>query len=236
MLSGGEPTLHPTSGLLIGWPLERDRADPAEHQRVQDRPRRRAAGPAAPPPGTGRGLPAVRWAAAPILQAPPRGDLDGSSSGRSAAVGAEIFTTLTMTAAMGVNDDEIGDVIQGPWTPPTSAASVHPAGVRLGPLAALDPMDRLTHTGVLAAWAADRRAGHLARPDRATLLASALLQRRVPHPHGFRRMAFAGGLVGAERLKENLGWSPTGSPIGRSPRSCARRSGSAAGLSVSSRR
>jgi len=63
---------------------------------------------------------------------------------------AEIFTTLTMTAASGVNDDEIGDVI--------AVALDHDfiGGVSIQPQFGsgrggdIDPIDRLTHTGVLA--------------------------------------------------------------------------------------
>ncbi len=62
---------------------------------------------------------------------------------------AEIFTTLTMTAAKGVNDDEIGDVI--------AVALDHDfiGGVSIQPEfgsgrgGGIDPIDRLTHTGVL---------------------------------------------------------------------------------------
>ncbi|MGI9594770.1 MAG: radical SAM protein, partial [Acidimicrobiales bacterium] len=63
---------------------------------------------------------------------------------------AGIFTTLTMTAAKGINDDEIGDVI--------GVALDHDfvGGVSIQPEfgsgrgGAIDPIDRLTHTGVLA--------------------------------------------------------------------------------------
>lgn len=60
-----------------------------------------------------------------------------------------IFTTLTMTAAMGVNEDEIGAVIRYALeTPYVEGVSIQPqfASGRSG---ALDPGARLTHTGVL---------------------------------------------------------------------------------------
>lgn len=62
---------------------------------------------------------------------------------------AEIFTTLTMTATLGVNDDEIGDVIQ------LALDTDYVGGVSIQPefgsgRGGIDPLDRLTHTGVLA--------------------------------------------------------------------------------------
>ncbi|GAA2969929.1 putative radical SAM superfamily Fe-S cluster-containing enzyme [Microbacterium terrae] len=63
---------------------------------------------------------------------------------------AEIFTTLTMTAALGVNDHEIGDVVMRALeTPFVSGIALQPVfgSGRGNPI---DPMDRLTHTGVLA--------------------------------------------------------------------------------------
>src|SRR5690606_23970170 len=61
----------------------------------------------------------------------------------------EIFTTLVMTAALGVNDGEIGDVVRLALdTPFVGGVSIQPqfGSGRSGPI---DPMDRLTHTGVL---------------------------------------------------------------------------------------
>jgi uncharacterized radical SAM superfamily Fe-S cluster-containing enzyme len=61
----------------------------------------------------------------------------------------EIFTTLVMTAALGVNDDEIGDVVKlALATPYVSGVSLQPQ-FGSGRSGAIDPMDRLTHTGVL---------------------------------------------------------------------------------------
>ena len=63
---------------------------------------------------------------------------------------AGVFTTLTMVAAMGVNDDEIGAVItHGLETPFVGGISIQPQ-FGSGRSAAIDPRDRLTHTGVLA--------------------------------------------------------------------------------------
>jgi hypothetical protein len=64
--------------------------------------------------------------------------------------GRGIFTTLTMTAALGVNDDEIGGVVKRALdTPYVGGVSIQPqfGSGRSGPI---DWTDRLTHTGVLA--------------------------------------------------------------------------------------
>lgn len=64
--------------------------------------------------------------------------------------GAGIFTTLTMTAALGVNDAEIGAVIErGLATPYVGGVTIQPV-FGSGRSGAIDPLDRLTHTGVLA--------------------------------------------------------------------------------------
>jgi len=62
---------------------------------------------------------------------------------------AGIFTTLTMTASLGVNDGEIGDVVMLALdTPYLGGVCVQPT-FGSGRSAGIDPMDRLTHTGVL---------------------------------------------------------------------------------------
>ncbi len=64
--------------------------------------------------------------------------------------GAGVFTTLTMTAALGVNDTEIGSVIQRALeTPYVGGVTVQPV-FGSGRGSRIDPHDRLTHTGVLA--------------------------------------------------------------------------------------
>jgi len=64
--------------------------------------------------------------------------------------GAGVFVTLTMTAALGVNDDEIGHVIlRSLETPFVCGVSIQPQ-FGSGRSGAIDPTDRLTHTGVLA--------------------------------------------------------------------------------------
>ena len=63
---------------------------------------------------------------------------------------AGIFTTLTMTAALGVNDDEIGYVVKrGLDTPYVGGVTIQPV-FGSGRSAGIDRMNRLTHTGVLA--------------------------------------------------------------------------------------
>jgi uncharacterized radical SAM superfamily Fe-S cluster-containing enzyme len=63
---------------------------------------------------------------------------------------AGVFTTLTMTASLGVNDDEIGDVVRHALdTPFVGGVSIQPQ-FGSGRSTAIDPGRRLTHTGVLA--------------------------------------------------------------------------------------
>ena len=63
---------------------------------------------------------------------------------------AQVFTTLTMTTALGVNDDEIGAVIQRCLdTPYVGGVNVQPV-FGSGRSSGIDPMRRLTHTGALA--------------------------------------------------------------------------------------
>ena len=63
---------------------------------------------------------------------------------------AEVFSTLTMAASLDVNDDEIGAVVlRALQTPYVGGVSIQPrfgSGRSIG----INPMDRLTHTGVLA--------------------------------------------------------------------------------------
>lgn len=63
---------------------------------------------------------------------------------------AGIFTTLTMTVALGVNDEEIGAVVKRALdTPYIGGVSIQPQ-FGSGRSGVIDPMSRLTHTGVLA--------------------------------------------------------------------------------------
>jgi uncharacterized radical SAM superfamily Fe-S cluster-containing enzyme len=63
---------------------------------------------------------------------------------------AGIFTTLTMTATLGVNDGEIGDVVRYALaTPYVGGVAIQPQ-FGSGRSTPIDPGARLTHTGVLA--------------------------------------------------------------------------------------
>lgn len=62
---------------------------------------------------------------------------------------AGVFTTLTMTAALGVNDDEIGDVVlHALETPYIGGVCIQPV-FGSGRSEPINPLERLTHTGVL---------------------------------------------------------------------------------------
>ncbi|MFN3006549.1 radical SAM protein [Mycolicibacterium wolinskyi] len=61
----------------------------------------------------------------------------------------EIFTTLVMTTALGVNDDEIGAMVQLALdTPYVGGLTIQPQ-FGSGRSGRIDPLERLTHTGVL---------------------------------------------------------------------------------------
>jgi hypothetical protein len=116
-----------------------------------------------------------------------------------------IFTTLTMTAALGVNDDEIGEVLQYALdTPFVGGVSIQPQ-FGSGRAQPLDPMDRLTHTGVLARLG-PQTGGLITWRDLTALPCS--------HPHccsvGYMLRTDAGawrslvGIIGHDRLKQHL--------------------------------
>jgi len=117
-----------------------------------------------------------------------------------------VFTTLTMTAALGVNDGEIGEVVQ------LALATRYVGGVcsqpqfgsgRSGPI---DPLDRLTHTGVLA---------RLGPQTNGTVTWRDLTALPCSHPHccsvGYLIQTDGGqwrslvALIGPDRLREHLG-------------------------------
>ncbi|MGF0316092.1 radical SAM protein [Nocardia fluminea] len=117
-----------------------------------------------------------------------------------------IFTTLVMTVALGINDDEIGAVLRTAMdTPFVGGVSIQPQ-FGSGRSGAIDPMDRLTHTGVL------RRLG----PQTDGLVTwRDLTALPCSHPHccsvGYLLRDDAGewrslvSLIGHERLKQQLG-------------------------------
>lgn len=118
----------------------------------------------------------------------------------------EIFTTLVMTAALGVNDGEIGDVVRLALdTPYVGGVSLQPQ-FGSGRSGAIDPMDRLTHTGVLKRLG-PQTDGLVTWRDLTALPCS--------HPHccsvGYlirddaQQWRSLTQLIGHDRLKENLG-------------------------------
>jgi uncharacterized radical SAM superfamily Fe-S cluster-containing enzyme len=122
---------------------------------------------------------------------------------------AGLFTTLTMTAALGVNDDEIGYVVKRALdTPYVGGVTIQPV-FGSGRSAGLDPLDRLTHTGVLARLES-QTAGLVTWRDLTALPCS--------HPHccsvGYLLRDDTGtwrslvSLVGADRLKQWLDLEP----------------------------
>jgi len=118
----------------------------------------------------------------------------------------EIFTTLVMTAALGVNDGEIGDVVKlALETSYVSGVSLQPQ-FGSGRSGAIDPMDRLTHTGVLKRLG-PQTDGLVSWRDLTALPCS--------HPHccsvGYMirddsdQWRSLTALMGHDRLKDNLG-------------------------------
>jgi uncharacterized radical SAM superfamily Fe-S cluster-containing enzyme len=119
---------------------------------------------------------------------------------------AGVFTTLTMTASLGVNDDEIGAVIRYALdTPFIGGVSIQPQ-FSSGRSLPLDPLQRLTHGGVLQRLA----------PQTDNLVSwRDLTALPCSHPHccsvGYLIRTDAGewkslvSMVGADRLREHLG-------------------------------
>jgi len=118
---------------------------------------------------------------------------------------AEVFITLTMTASLGVNDDEIGAVVQYALdTPFVGGISIQPL-FGSGRSGDINPLERLTHTGVL------RRLG----PQTGGLVTwKDLTALPCSHPHccsvGYMIRDDSGrwrslvALIGHERLKQHL--------------------------------
>jgi hypothetical protein len=118
---------------------------------------------------------------------------------------ASVFMTLTMTAALGVNDDEIGDVVNYALeTPYIGGVSIQPQ-FGSGRSGAIDPLERLTHTGVLKRLGP--QTGGIVKWDDLTALPCS-------HPHccsvGYMIKTDEGswqsliGMIGHERAKQHL--------------------------------
>jgi pyruvate-formate lyase-activating enzyme len=119
---------------------------------------------------------------------------------------AGVFTTLTMTASLGVNDDEIGDVVRYALEMPfVGGVSIQPQ-FGSGRSGEINPLDRLTHTGVLQRLG-PQTGGLVEWKDLTALPCS--------HPHccsvGYLIRDDGGewrslvSLIGHDRLKEHLG-------------------------------
>jgi len=117
-----------------------------------------------------------------------------------------VFTTLTMTTALGVNDDEIGDVIRLALdTPYVGGVTIQPQ-FGSGRSTPINPYQRLTHTGVLKRLG-PQTDGLVTWRDMTALPCS--------HPHccsvGYMIKTDDGdwrsmlSMIGADRLKEHLG-------------------------------
>jgi 7,8-dihydro-6-hydroxymethylpterin dimethyltransferase len=116
-----------------------------------------------------------------------------------------VFTTLTMTATLGVNDDEIGAVLDYALaTPFVGGVSIQPQ-FGSGRAQPLDPSQRLTHTGVLARLG-PQTDGRITWRDLTALPCS--------HPHccsvGYMLQTDRGewrslvGIIGHDQLKQHL--------------------------------
>ena len=151
MLSGGEPTLHPALPELLAELTAR----PITRILINSNGIRIATDDAllelltaAPEPR--RGVPAIRRALRNRTSPSPRrrpACLEEAALQRLSD--NEIFTTLVMTAALGVNDTEIGDMVRLALdTPYVGGISIQPQ-FGSGRSGDIDPLDRLTHTGVL---------------------------------------------------------------------------------------
>jgi uncharacterized radical SAM superfamily Fe-S cluster-containing enzyme len=121
-------------------------------------------------------------------------------------VGGGIFTTLTMTAARGVNDHEIGAVVRFALdTPFIGGVAIQPV-FGSGRSERIDPLDRLTNTGVL---------GRLGPQTDGVVSAHDLIALPCSHPHcasvGYMVQSDAGEwasivrLLGPDRLLDHLG-------------------------------
>ena len=126
-----------------------------------------------------------------------------------------IFTTLTMTAALGVNDDEIGKVVKRALgTPYVGGVTIQPVFGSGRARRDRPPRPAHPHRRARPAGGADGRRGHLARPDGAAVL----------HPHccsvGYLLRDDSGtwqsltSLIGHDRLKQLAGprTRPAGQP------------------------
>jgi Radical SAM superfamily len=152
MLSGGEPTLHPRVGEILDALVERpvgrillnsNGIEIARDDRLLARLRRHRRRVEVYLQFDGFRVETHRHHRGADLRR-----IKEQAVERLSAAG--VFTTLTMTAALGVNDDEIGAVVlHALATPFVGGVSIQPQ-FGSGRSTAIDPRRRLTHTGVLA--------------------------------------------------------------------------------------
>ena len=212
MLSGGEPTLYPRLAELLDEVAARPIVRVLVNTNgLRHRPGRRAA--RACCGGTASGSRSTCSTTAQSAEASTHHRGADIRRFKERAIerlsGAGIFTTLTMTAALGVNDDEIGFVVKRALdTPYVGGVTIQPV-FGSGRSAGLDPMDRLTHTGVLARLE-EQTAGQVTWRDLTALPCS--------HPHccsvGYLLRDDSGAwrslvsLIGHDRLKQWLDLEP----------------------------
>ncbi len=124
---------------------------------------------------------------------------------------AEIFTTLTMTATLDVNDGEIGDVLRVALaTPYVGGVSIQPV-FGSGRSSPVDPLRRLTHTGTSLPCPARTRTARASGTSCATTRDGGARWSRSSGPSGSR---------------STWASSPTGWPTTRCPGRCGPPSGS----------
>lgn len=151
MLSGGEPTLHPD----LGWLLAELTARPITRILVNSNGVRIATDDALLDLLTEHRQRVEVYLQYDGLAADTHRHHRGGDLSRMKAQALqrlsdrEIFTTLVMTVALGVNDHEIGDMVRlALATPFVGGLTIQPQ-FGSGRSSTIDPVDRLTHTGVL---------------------------------------------------------------------------------------
>ena len=208
MLSGGEPTLHPRLGELLAELVAR----PITRILVNTNGIRIAADDALLDLLTEHRERVEVYLQYDGVSAATHRFHRGGDLGRTKAQALqrlsdrEIFTTLVMTVALGVNDTEIGQMVRLALDAPYVGGLTIQPQFGSGRSGHIDPVDRLTHTGVLKRLG-PQTGGLVTWRDLTALPCS--------HPHccsvGYLLQDDGGqwrslvSLVGADGLKEKLG-------------------------------